>query len=130
MASGEAWPAPSTAGRNAGSPPDCPARLTVCSLTRQLQGTKPRAYAGAAPLLPPLQAPFNYNEHQCTWRRGPAGCADAGTRSHFIYSWHQQLVVKSPEPQTRASAAQSSVFHSSGRPLEENWVQNFHKPNS
>lgn len=110
MASGEPWPAASTAGRNAASLPDCIAWHTVCSLTRQLQGTKHQPYACPAPLLPLLKVPFNYNEHQCILRGGPRGCADTGTSSHFVYSWHQQLVAQSSEPQARASAVQSSVF--------------------
>lgn len=122
VASGEPRPAPSTAGRNAASPSGCTARHTVCSLTRQLQGTKHQPYAWPAPLLPLLKVPFNYNEHQCTLRGGPRGWAHTGTRSYFVYSWHQQLVIKSSEPQARASEVQSSVFHSTGRPLEENWL--------
>lgn len=130
VASGEPRPTPSAAGRNAANPSDCIARRSVCSLTRQLQGTKHQPYACPALLLPLFKVPFNYNEHQCTLRGGPRGCPNADTRSYFVNSWHQQLVVKSPEPQTRASAVQSSVFHSTGRSLEENWVQDFQKPTS
>lgn len=109
VASDEPWTAASTAGRNAANLPDCIAPHTTCSLTRQLQGTKHQPYACPVLLLLLLKVSLNYNEHQCTLRQGARGCADASTRSFIAYSWHQQLVVKYPEPQARASAVQSSI---------------------